>query len=88
MTCTVELPERGLGRERTRDRGRAAEEVPGGVGDDLHRAAAVAAKQFGEAQQKFPISHAAASGGKAVGKVKANAAQQSRAQGKHITQGR
>lgn len=49
---------------------------------------AVAAKQFGEAQQKFPISHAAAGGGKSVGKVKANAVQQSRAQGKHITQGR
>lgn len=49
---------------------------------------AVAAKQFGEAQQKFPISHAAAGGGKAVGKVKVNAVQQSRAQGKHITQGR
>ncbi|WP_404502476.1 hypothetical protein [Arthrobacter sp. GAS37] len=49
---------------------------------------AVAAKQFGEAQQKFPISHAAAGGGKAVGKVKANPVQQSRAQGKHMTQGR
>lgn len=49
---------------------------------------AVAAKQFGEAQQKFPVSHAATGNGKSVGKVKANPVQQTRTQGKHLSQGR
>ena len=49
---------------------------------------AIVAKQFGEAQQKFPIAHAAAGRGKTVGKVKANAVQQARTQGKHLTKGR
>lgn len=49
---------------------------------------AIAAKQFGEAQQKFPVAHAAASGGKTISKIKANAVQQARTKGKHPTKGR
>lgn len=49
---------------------------------------AIQAKQFGESQQKFPASHAAAGGGKAVGKVKTNAVKKSQLQGKHVSQGR
>lgn len=49
---------------------------------------AIAAKQFGEAQQKFPVAHAAGGRGKTIGKVKANAVQQASTQGKHLTKGR
>lgn len=48
---------------------------------------AIAAKQFGEAQQKYPIAHAAAGAGKAVGAAKANTVQQARTQAKHLTKG-
>lgn len=45
----------------------------------------VAALQFAQGQQKFPISHAAAGKGKTVNKVKANAAQKTAAKGKLIS---
>lgn len=45
----------------------------------------VAALQFAQGQQKFPIAHAAAGKGKTVNKVKANAAQKTAAKGKLIS---
>lgn len=46
----------------------------------------IAAKQFGQAQQKYPVAHAAAGAGKPTRKVKANSAQ--RAQSKSQQLGR
>ncbi|MEV8183282.1 hypothetical protein [Specibacter sp. NPDC078692] len=45
----------------------------------------VAALQFAQGQQKFPIAHAAAGKGKTVNKVKANAPQKAAAKGKLIS---
>lgn len=45
----------------------------------------VAALQFAQGQQKFPIAHAAAGKGKTVNKVKANGAQKTAAKGKLIS---
>lgn len=45
---------------------------------------AIAAKQFGQAQQKYPAAHAAAGAGKITGKVKANPAQRARTQAQHL----
>jgi hypothetical protein len=49
---------------------------------------AIAAKQFGEAQQKFPVAHAAAGDGKALGKVKAEDLKKSQRRGKQMSQSR
>ncbi|MEV7574437.1 hypothetical protein AB0P28_15195 [Pseudarthrobacter sp. NPDC089323] len=44
----------------------------------------IAAKQFGQSQQKYPVAHAAAGAGKRTGKVKANPVQRSRSQAQHL----
>lgn len=46
---------------------------------------AIAAKQFGQAQQKFPVAHAAAGAGKPTGKVKANSAKRTKSQSQHLS---
>lgn len=46
---------------------------------------AIAAKQFGQAQQKFPVAHAAAGAGKPTGKVKANSAKQTKSQSQNLS---
>lgn len=44
----------------------------------------IAAKQFGESQQKYPAAHAAAGAGKTTGKIKANPVQRARTQAQHL----
>lgn len=44
----------------------------------------IAAKQFGQAQQKYPVAHAAAGAGKPTGKVRANSAQRIQSKSQHL----
>lgn len=44
----------------------------------------IAAKQFGQSQQKYPVAHAAAGAGKPTGKVKANSAQRVQSKSQHL----
>ncbi|WP_162486188.1 hypothetical protein [Arthrobacter sp. Rue61a] len=44
----------------------------------------IAAKQFGESQQKYPAALAAAGAGNTTGKINANPAQRARTQAQHL----